>query len=105
MCLEAGFDPRHPVLAAWLEWLRDMWRPDEGCFRASARPQPDFVRLTGDLWRAQEAERGVEYWRNTAKVGTQVLRYYLYHLAEDDWLTYHALRIAAAADPGILRMP
>lgn len=105
MCLEAGFDPRHPVLAAWLEWLRGMRRPDEGCFRASARPQPDFVRLAGDLWREQEAERSGEYWRKTAKVGAPVLRYYLYHLAEDDWLTYHALRIAAAADPGVLRMP
>ena len=37
---------------------------------------------------------GTTYWDDIAKTSAPVLRYHLYHLIEDDWLTYYLTRIA-----------
>jgi hypothetical protein len=41
-----------------------------------------------------EALYGPAYWETIPKVSTGILRYQLYHLIEDDWLTYYLTRIA-----------
>ncbi|MCK4235267.1 hypothetical protein KAX75_12625 [candidate division WOR-3 bacterium] len=59
-----------------LEWLCSMYCPKEGCFRYTGKPTSKFSRR-GD------------------GVSPKVARYQLYHVIEDDWLTYYMTRIAA----------
>jgi hypothetical protein len=60
------------------EWLKEMHRSDEGCFQYDGKPVS-------------------QYSRHDDGMDARVAKYRLYHLIEDDWLTYHAARIAAAA--------
>jgi len=90
----AGFDMAQPPFSGLLEWLRGYYRPGEGLFRTQEKPIPNYVRHISALRRAFEGKYGADYWTTVAKTSAPVLRYHLYHLVEDDWLTYHAIRIA-----------
>jgi len=61
---------------AMLEWLMTMYCPDEGCFKYTGKPISKYSRR----------EDGMD---------SRVAKYRLYHLIEDDWLTYYATRIGA----------
>ena len=60
---------------AQLEWLMTMYQPGEGHFHYAGKPVSKFT------FRADAME-------------TRIAKYRLYHLIEDDWLTYYATRIA-----------
>jgi hypothetical protein len=72
--LQVGLEEK-PV-QAMLEWLMAMYRPDEGCFKYTGKPIS-------------------QYSRRKDAMDSRVAKYRLYHLIEDDWLTYYATRIAA----------
>lgn len=67
-----GLD-RKPVQAI-LRWLMTMYKPQKGCFKYNGKPVSKY---------------------STKKDGVSpgVMKYRLYHLAEDDWLTYYLTRI------------
>jgi hypothetical protein len=81
-------------LKALLDWLKGYYRPDEGMFRTQAQPISNFTRHIAAIQETYEAERGADYWKTVAKASPGLLRHHLYHLVEDDWLTYTATRIA-----------
>jgi hypothetical protein len=72
--LQVGLETK-PVQAL-LEWLMTMYRPDEGCFKYTGKPIS-------------------KYSRHKDAMDSRVAKYRLYHLIEDDWLTYYATRIGA----------
>jgi hypothetical protein len=94
-----GFDLRQPPFLGLLEWLKGYYRPDEGVFRTQEKPIPNFLRHVSAVRRAFEEEVGAGYWETIAKTSAPVLRYHLYHLVEDDWLTYYLIRIALYMAP------
>ncbi len=94
MFSEAGIDMGVPPIRALLSWLKGYYRPGEGVFRTQEAPIPAFVRHVGAIVKDYEAHYGAAYWDTIARTGGSVLRYHLYHLVEDDWLTYTATRIA-----------
>jgi hypothetical protein len=59
---------------ALLEWLMTMYHAEEGCFRYSG------ISIS-------------KYSRRKDGMDSRVAKYRLYHLIEDDWLTYYATRI------------
>jgi len=63
-----------PILAQ-LDWLMQMYYPGEGHFHYSGKPVSKFT------FRADAME-------------PRIAKYRLYHMLEDDWLTYYATRIA-----------
>ena len=95
MFSEAEIDMTTAPVQALLSWLRGYYRPDEGAFRTQDRPAPGFVRQVSAIVKEAEARYGPDYWTAIPKVDAPVLRYHLYHLVEDDWLTYYLTRIAA----------
>jgi hypothetical protein len=92
MFSEAGVDMRARPIQALLEWLKEYYRPSEGVFRTQDKPIPDFVRHISAIVREYERKHGATYWATIPKTGAAVLRYHLYHLVEDDWLTYYLTR-------------
>jgi len=70
---EAGFDPEEPSIRVLLDWLETMHDPREGCFRYAGKPVSRMSRRLdgGDA---------------------RVMKYRLFHLVEQDWLTYWAAR-------------
>ncbi len=72
--LQVGLE-EEPVQAL-LEWLMTMYHPDEGYFKYTGKPISKYSRR-------QDA------------MDSRVAKYRLYHLIEDDWLTYYATRIGA----------
>lgn len=94
MFSEAGIDMSARPIQAQLRWLKSLYRPDEGMFRAQAKPIPSFTRQVSAIIKEFEGRHGPGYWDEIPKVGYGVLRYRLYHLVEDDWLTYYLIRIA-----------
>jgi hypothetical protein len=94
MFSEAGVDMSAPSIQALLDWLKGYYRPGEGMFRTQEKPIPDFVRHTSAIVKDFEDRSGADYWTRVAKTSVPVLRYHLYHLVEDDWLTYYSTRIA-----------
>ena len=90
----AGLDMNAPTVQALLNWWYRYYRPDEGMFRTQEMPIPDFTRHISAIMKDFEDRYGADYWPGTAKVSAPVLRYQLYHLVEDDWLTYTLTRIA-----------
>jgi hypothetical protein len=64
-----------------LEWLMTMYHADEGCFTYSGKSIS-------------------EYSRRKDGMDSRVAKYRLYHLIEDDWLTYYATRIGANLENG-----
>jgi hypothetical protein len=99
MFTEMGFDASAQPIDALLDWLRGYCRPSEGMFRTQAKPIPAFVRHVSAIRAAFEDDRGVDYWESVSKTSASVLRYHLYHLVEDDWLTYYLTRIALNLAP------
>ncbi len=70
----AGFDPSHKVIAGLLAWLMSMYNPDKACFRYTGKP---YTKMT----------------RSRDGATSRVMKYRMYHQAEDDWLTYYASMI------------
>lgn len=109
MFSEAGFDLRAPPMWTLLEWLKGYYRPHEGVFRTQEQPIPDFVRHVSAIVSAFERQYGADYWTSITKTSAPVLRYHLYHLVEDDWLTYILTKIARnmtqTRHEGASRMP
>jgi len=99
MFSEAGFDMGDPTLQTLLHWLKGYYRPEEGVFRTQDRPIPNFVRHISAIVKSYEQVHGVDYWDTIAKTSAPVLRYHLYHLVEEDWLTYYATRVARSMTP------
>jgi hypothetical protein len=95
----AGFDMRVQPVSVLLDWLKDYYRPSEGVFRTQEKPISNFVRHVSVIRREFEQKYGADYWRTIAKTSVPVLRYHLYHLVEDDWLTYYLIRIALNMTP------
>jgi hypothetical protein len=94
MFSETGFDMREQPFSNLLAWLKTYFRPGLGAFRTQAKPIPNFVRQVLAIKREFEENKGNDYWDTVAKTSPPVLRYHLYHLVEDDWLTYYMTRIA-----------
>lgn len=94
MFSEAGIDMHAEPIQALLDWLKGYYRPDEGMFRTQDRPMRSFVRHVSAMMKDFETRYGAAYWDTVAKASAPVLRYHLYHLIEDDWLTYYLTRIA-----------
>ncbi len=67
-----GLD-RRPVQAL-LEWLMTMYKPGKGHFKYNGKPIS-------------------KYSQKKDGVSPRVLKYRLYHLMEDDWLTYYLTRV------------
>jgi hypothetical protein len=89
----AGMDMRARPIPALVDWLKGYHRPQEGFFRAQKEPISDFTRQISAIMSGYTEKQGSDYWETVPKVSAPVLRYLLYHLAEDDWLTYYATRI------------
>lgn len=94
MFSEAGLDMRAPPIEALLDWLRGYYRVSEGVFRTQDKPISNFLRHISAMMKESETRYGAPYWSAIAKTSAPVLRYHLYHLIEDDWLTYYLTRIA-----------
>jgi hypothetical protein len=94
MFSEAGIDMHAEPIQALLGWLKGYYRPGEGMFRTQDRPIRNFVRHVSAMMKDFETRYGDGYWDTVAKASAPVLRYQLYHLIEDDWLTYYLARIA-----------
>jgi hypothetical protein len=94
MFSEAGLDMRAQPIQALLDWLKGYYRPQEGLFRTQEKPIPDFLRHISAVVKDYEDRRGADYWTATSRSSAPLLRYHLYHLVEDDWLTYTLTRIA-----------
>jgi len=94
MLSKSGFDMREQPFSDLLAWLKGYFRPGEGAFRTQEKPIPNFVRQISAIKRVFEENKGADYRETIAKTSAPVLRYHLYHLVEDDWLTYYMTRIA-----------
>jgi hypothetical protein len=94
MFSEAGIDMGVQPIQALLDWLKGYYMPSEGVFRTRDKPSSNFVRHVSAIIKESEDKYGAAYWRTIAKTSAPVLRYHLYHLVEDDWLTYYLTRIA-----------
>lgn len=97
MTSEAGIDMTTPPVQALLTWLRRYYKPEEAVFRTQEKPIGSFTRHVSAIVKDYEATLGSGYWDSVAKVSAPVLRYHLYHLVEDDWLTYYLTQIAVNA--------
>jgi hypothetical protein len=94
MFSEAGVNMRLHPIPALLSWLKGYYRPSEGMFRTQEKPIPLFTRHIAAIMKNFETLYGPAYWNAIPKVNAGILRYQLYHLIEDDWLTYYLTRIA-----------
>ena len=94
MFSESGIDMRARPIQALLNWLKDFYQPAEGMFRTQEKPIPEFTQQITAIIEAYKELFGTSYWDETPKASSGVLRYQLYHLIEDDWLTYTLTRIA-----------
>lgn len=94
MFSETGFDMRAQPIQALLDWLKGYYRHEEGMFRTQEKPIPDFVRQINAIVKDFEETQGPDFWHTWSKNSPELLRYQLYHLVEDDWLTYYLTRIA-----------
>lgn len=92
--LDAGLPMDTPLVRTALAWLATHHQPEDGRFQATGRSRQDSAHLVSELVREFDRTKGSEYWEQTAKVSLPVLRYTLYHLAEDDWLTFRLTRLA-----------
>jgi hypothetical protein len=74
MFSESGYSPDEPSIAALLEWLKSMYNLNQGFFHYMGKP---YSKMT-------LREDGAD---------SRVMKYRMYHVAEDDWLTYWCTRI------------
>jgi hypothetical protein len=81
MFSEAGVEPTQRSVKAILDWLDGMYLPEEAHFRYVGKP----------VSRMSVREDGAS---------TVVMKYRLFHLIEDDWLTYYVTRIASNFQTG-----
>ena len=72
--LKVGLEER-PVRSL-LDWIMTMYHADEGCFKYNGK----------SISRYSRREDGMD---------SRVAKYRLYHLIEDDWLTYYLTRIGS----------
>ena len=70
--LNIGLDSK--AVRAILEWLMTMYHPDESCFKYSGKSIS-------------------KYSFKADYMDSRVAKYRLFHLIEDDWLTYFITRI------------
>lgn len=75
MFSEAGIGMAERPVKIILDWLMTMYRADKGHFKYTGKPIS-------------------KYSTKTDGISSRVLRYRLFHLIEDDWLTYYMTRIA-----------
>jgi len=68
-----GLDQR-PVRII-LKWLKEMYHPDEGCFRYDGKPVSKYTNRADGM-------------------DPRVAKYRLYHIIEPDWLTYRLTKVA-----------
>jgi hypothetical protein len=94
MASQVGVGLDSAAVQALLAWLKGYYRPEEGMFRTQEKPIPDFVRHISAIYKDFAQKYGPDFWESVSKTGQPVLRYHLYHLVEDDWLTYYLTRIA-----------
>lgn len=99
MLSESGLHMNTQSTQALLNWLKGYFHPAEGMFRTQERPIPDFIRHVSAVLQDFRDNYGDEYWETISKTSAGVLRYHLYHLIEDDWLTYYLTRIAMNLNP------
>jgi len=76
MLSETGVGVSQRPVRVVLDWLMTMYEQGEGCFRYKGKPISKYT------WHQDAAE-------------PRTLKYVLYHVIEDDWLTYYMTRIAA----------
>ena len=74
MFSEFNIGPGEKVINTILEWFMSMYQPDESCFRYKGKPVSKYSRK-------------IDY------MDARVAKYRLFHLVEDDWLTYYLTRI------------
>jgi hypothetical protein len=74
MLAESGFSRDEPALENILEWLEAMYRPETGSYRYNGKP----------ISKMTIKEDGGD---------PRVMKYRLYHLIEEDWLTYWMTRV------------
>jgi hypothetical protein len=94
MFSQTGMDLNAGPIQALLDWLKGYYRPEDGIFRTQEKPIPDFVRHVSAITQEYSEKIGSSYWETISKTSMPVLRYHLFHLVEDDWLTYYLTRIA-----------
>jgi len=99
MFSEVGVDMHIRSIRILLDWLKGYYRPNEGMFRTQDMPISNFVRHVSAMMKAFEQKYDTDYWTTIAKTSAPVVRYHLYHLMEDDWLTYYLTRIALNMAP------
>jgi hypothetical protein len=76
MFTELNVGLKEKPVQSLLEWLMTMYHADEGCFKINGKSISQYSRR----------QEGMD---------SRVAKYRLYHLIEDDWLTYYATRIGA----------
>ncbi len=74
MFSETNIDPAQCPVHLLLDWLEEMYNPEIACFRYRGKP-------VSKMKRRQDGAT------------PQVMKYRLYHLIEDDWLTYYMTKI------------
>jgi len=74
MFSEMGFNPSQRSIKILLDWLEGMYSPDEGAFHYQGKP----------ISKMRVRQDGAD---------PRVMKYRLFHLIEDDWLTYWMTRI------------
>jgi hypothetical protein len=74
MFSEAGVDPEQRSVNILLDWLEGMYHPEKAQFIYEGKPVSKMSRR----------EDGAT---------PRVMKHRLYHIIEDDWLTYHATQI------------
>ena len=74
MFSEIGFDHENKTIKDLLNWLKGMYEPDEACFRYKGKPYS----------KMNNREDGAT---------SRVMKYRMYHQAEEDWLTYYSTMI------------
>jgi hypothetical protein len=94
MFAQVGYPVDRPVIQTVLGWLRGFYHSDEGAFRIQEQPFVPYTRQVASVIREYSDRHGPRYWPAIAKVSPNVLRYQLYHLIEDDWLTYRLTSLA-----------
>ena len=74
MFSEIGISPEQRSIKVLLDWLEEMYQPEKFHFKYTGKPVSK-MRLKED------------------GATPRVMKYRLYHLIENDWLTYYLTRI------------
>ena len=74
MFSEVGFDPEQRSIQVLLEWLKGMYDPNKAYFSYKGKTFSEMSRREDNA-------------------SPRMMKYRMYHQAEDDWLTYYATMI------------